>query len=70
MQLTIFDDIYYRAFYPLTFTRSIGDLRCGALKLRQRVEYLFGDEDSATSIFVEPRLKALYLERHPDWQVN
>ncbi|MDD2596075.1 MAG: putative sugar nucleotidyl transferase [Candidatus Cloacimonetes bacterium] len=68
MQLVIFDDNYHKSFYPITLTRVVGDIRCGILKLRQRLEYLFGDQGS--SYVMEPRLEKLYCERHPDWEIN
>jgi len=66
--MIIFDDLQAAAFYPLTLSRSVGDLRCGILKLRQRLQELLHDEDSA--VWIEPRLARLYRERHPDWSVN
>jgi len=68
MHLVIFDDRYSKSFFPITLTRSVGDLRCGILKLRQRLEYIFAKEDS--SVIIDPRLFELYSERHPDWQIN
>lgn len=68
MQVVIFDDISTQNFYPLTHTRSTGDLRCGILKLRQRLQHAFEAEDSV--IVIDPRLERLYRERHPDWQIN
>ncbi len=41
MQTVIFDDDALSNFYPLTLNRSIGDLRCGITKLRQRLESIF-----------------------------
>lgn len=66
--MIIFDDLQAAAFYPLTLSRSVGDLRCGILKLRQRLQELLHDEDSA--VWIEPRLVRLYRERHSDWNVN
>lgn len=67
MKLQIFDDPNRVDFYPLTHLRSVGDLRCGILKLRQRLESVFGEE--AGSI-IAPELVELYTERHPDWMIN
>ncbi|MDY0151492.1 MAG: putative sugar nucleotidyl transferase [Candidatus Cloacimonas sp.] len=69
MQLVIFDDIQSSAFYPLTLNRPISDLRCGILKLRQRLESCFAPEGT-TAIVVEPILAAMLCKRHPDWLVN
>lgn len=67
--LVIFDDLYREEFYPLTHLRVTGDLRCGILKLRQRLELLFsGDEDS--TYLIPDELQALYQTRHPDWQTK
>ncbi|GAB1468755.1 GlmU family protein [Candidatus Cloacimonadota bacterium] len=69
MQIVIFDDHKRANFYPLTLNRSIGDLRCGILKLRQRLETAFGSDDSS-SVIIDPILVPLYKERHPDWLIN
>lgn len=69
MQIIVFDDHKRSSFYPLTLTRSTGDLRCGILKLRQRLESSFG-ADETTSVIIDPVLVPLYTERHPDWQIN
>ena len=67
MKLAIFDD-NPAYFYPVSLTRSVGDIRCGILKLRQRLQaLLFGEEEI---IFVDNALEAMYLERHPDWLIN
>nr|MDK2851039.1 hypothetical protein [Candidatus Cloacimonadota bacterium] len=68
MHIVIFDDTHNKSFYPISQTRSIGDLRVGILKLRQRLEYAFGAED--TIVHIDPRLMPLYQERHPEWQIN
>ena len=64
--LVIFDDIHRIDFSPLTQLRVTGDLRCGILKLRQRLELLFSEEDD-TAYIVPKDLQDLYRERHPDW---
>lgn len=68
MKTVIFDDTFTPAFYPITHTRMLGDLRCGILKLRQRLEYIFDADDSC--VFIHLSLQELYQERHPDWQIN
>ncbi|MDD4148040.1 MAG: putative sugar nucleotidyl transferase, partial [Candidatus Cloacimonetes bacterium] len=68
MQVIIFDDKRFNNFFPISHTRSVGDLRCGILKLRQRLQFVFDSDDSM--VIIEPRLYALYRERHPDWQIN
>jgi len=67
MKLAVFDD-FPVAFYPISLTRSIGDIRCGVLKLRQRLQaLLFGEEEA---VFIDSSLVPVYRERHPDWQIN
>ncbi|MBW6513631.1 MAG: hypothetical protein K0B87_02620 [Candidatus Syntrophosphaera sp.] len=66
--MIIFDDHKAACFYPLALNRSVGDLRCGILKLRQRLQQFLGDGEY--QLWLEPRLQALYRERHPGWQIN
>jgi UDP-N-acetylglucosamine diphosphorylase/glucosamine-1-phosphate N-acetyltransferase len=65
--MLIFDD-RPALFYPVSLTRSVGDLRCGILKLRQR--WLELSDDDEDIIWVEPSLMELYRFRHPDWHLN
>ena len=68
MNYVIFDDERRSNFFPITYTRSTGDLRVGILKLRQRISsYL---ELSEANIIVSSELEAIYKERHKDWTVN
>ncbi len=67
MRIAVFDDIP-ALFYPITLSRCTGDIRCGVLKLRQRIQELLQAEDEI--VVIEPRLANLYRLRHPDWQVN
>ncbi len=67
--MIVFDDQNTAAFYPLTQNRSVGDLRCGILKLRQRLQQFLEDGDD-TAIWTDPLLAELYRERKPEWQVN
>lgn len=68
MKYVVFDDAKWENFFPITLTRSTGDLRTGILKLRQRIgAYL---ETEITDIIVNPLLEAVYRERHPEWKVN
>lgn len=68
MKVAIFDDESYRHFFPLTYTRSIFDLRVGILKLRQRINYYLDNDDE--HYIVAEYLADLYQERHPEWQIN
>jgi hypothetical protein len=65
--MIIYDDIP-QAFYPICLSRPVSDLRCGILKLRQRLTALFKDDDAA--LWIEPRLEKLWQERLPDWPLN
>jgi UDP-N-acetylglucosamine diphosphorylase/glucosamine-1-phosphate N-acetyltransferase len=67
MNLCVFDDQPGK-FYPASLTRSVGDIRCGVLKLRQRLQALFYGEQE--SVMIEDGLLELYRERHPEWFVN
>ncbi|MBP9038654.1 MAG: hypothetical protein KBF72_03785, partial [Candidatus Syntrophosphaera sp.] len=66
--MIIFDDKKQNLFFPLTLNRCVGDLRCGILKLRQRLEELLAPED--TAFWIDPDLLNLYKARHPDWKLN
>ena len=68
MKVTIFDDEFYRNFFPITLTRSTGDLRVGILKLRQRLQSFFHTEE--TNVIIPEFLEEIYRERHPKWQIN
>ncbi len=68
MIYVIFDDRFHENFYPLTLTRSTGDLRVGILKLRQRISAYLEAEN--LPLIISARLTELYRERHPEWQIN
>lgn len=68
MNYIIFDDLTYKQFLPMTNLRSISDLRCGILKLRQRIAFVFDFE--AGNLIVNDYLIDLYKERHPEWVLN
>jgi UDP-N-acetylglucosamine diphosphorylase/glucosamine-1-phosphate N-acetyltransferase len=68
MRITVFDDNHQEHFFPLTQNRSLGDLRCGILKLRQRLQNIA--EQDVCSIIIKPDLETLYQIRHKDWQIN
>ena len=67
--MIVFDDQYRAAFFPLAQNRSVGDLRCGILKLRQRLQQFLDDSDE-TAVWTDPLLTGLYRERKPEWPVN
>jgi len=66
--MIVFDDAQTSAFYPLTLNRSVGDLRCGILKLRQRLQQALTADNDA--VWIAERLAPWYRERHPDWAIN
>jgi UDP-N-acetylglucosamine diphosphorylase/glucosamine-1-phosphate N-acetyltransferase len=67
VNLSIFDDKPAK-FFPVSLTRSVGDVRCGILKLRQRLQaLLFGETDF---VIIDKDLVHLYQDRHPDWRIN
>ena len=65
--MIIFDDIP-KAFYPICQSRPVSDIRCGILKLRQRISNLFDDDEAV--LWIEPRLQELWQSRLPDWPIN
>lgn len=68
MYYVLFDDNERINLFPLTLTRSTGDLRLGVLKLRQRlIAQLNIDE---YSVIVSKDLLPVYKERHSDWDIN
>ncbi|MDO9578377.1 MAG: putative sugar nucleotidyl transferase [Candidatus Cloacimonadales bacterium] len=68
MKYVIFDDQKWENFFPLTLTRSTGDLRVGILKLRQRISAYF--ELDKTNLIIFSSLEKIYRERHPEWIIN
>ncbi|MDP8221032.1 MAG: putative sugar nucleotidyl transferase, partial [Candidatus Stygibacter frigidus] len=68
MIIVLFDDVNYRHFFPITYTRSTSDLRVGILKLRQRLNLFLDNTDS--HLIVADYLEDIYRERHPDWYIN
>ena len=68
MNFIIFDDEKRENFYPITLTRSTGDLRVGVLKLRQRLNAYFNIEED--KIIISTDLETIYKERHPEWKIN
>ncbi|MDD4277150.1 MAG: putative sugar nucleotidyl transferase [Candidatus Cloacimonetes bacterium] len=68
MHVIIFDDLKHKSFYPITQTRSVGDIRCGILKLRQRLGQAFDAQQEC--VLIDPLLADIYQERHADWLIN
>lgn len=68
MNEIIFDDHKWSSFLPMTYTRSIGDLRAGIVKLKQRIAYSF--EFEPVNFIVPEHLVSLCSERHPQKNYN
>ncbi len=68
MQVIIFDDHKWKNFFPITSTRSTGDLRTGILKQRQKITAMLGEE--INRVVIDESLVPLYRERHEDWEIN
>ena len=68
MQLCIFEDQYFSNFFPLVYLRPVYALRCGATKLREKIERLF----PRTSIVYHcrPALTDYLREVHHNKYVN
>jgi UDP-N-acetylglucosamine diphosphorylase / glucose-1-phosphate thymidylyltransferase / UDP-N-acetylgalactosamine diphosphorylase / glucosamine-1-phosphate N-acetyltransferase / galactosamine-1-phosphate N-acetyltransferase len=69
MKCVIFDDSRYNNFFPITCTRSTGDLRVGILKLRQRLAASLDCDDNYSMIIPE-FLAKVYQERFSDRSIN
>ncbi len=69
----IFEDELHANFYPLSLTRPLWDLRCGAFSFRERWEHLirarFG-KNSHIFFFTREHLVPWYRSRYPDCEVN
>ncbi|MEM3615553.1 MAG: putative sugar nucleotidyl transferase, partial [Candidatus Methanomethylicia archaeon] len=67
MRLLIFEDEFYRNFYPMTFTRPIYDLRIGFYSLLKHFIDFFGFE---TILYVRDYLAEFLKVRFRDFDVN
>lgn len=68
MQLCIFEDQQFSNFLPLVYFRPVYALRCGATKLREKIERLFG---KASVVFhCRPELVEYLREVHPKSLIN
>ncbi len=68
MNICIFEDDKYKNFLPLTYLRAIFDLRCGIMKLRQKIAYLFSNH--SIYYIIREELVPYYRERFPDRNFN
>ncbi len=68
MRLCLFEDAAVADLAPLSLTRPVFDLRCGAATLRERQQRLL--PGASLSAIVRPSLIALCRLEHPDFAVN
>ena len=68
MQLCIFEDRQFSNFLPLVFFRPVYALRCGATKLRDKIERLFPQADVV--YHSRPELTEYLREVHPKRMIN
>lgn len=67
-QICIYEDDHYVNLYPLTLTRPVFELRCGASTLAERIARYFPEAE----IFYQcrPLLASVYHEQYPDRRIN
>jgi UDP-N-acetylglucosamine diphosphorylase / glucose-1-phosphate thymidylyltransferase / UDP-N-acetylgalactosamine diphosphorylase / glucosamine-1-phosphate N-acetyltransferase / galactosamine-1-phosphate N-acetyltransferase len=68
MRICIFEDQGWSALAPLSLTRPVCELRCGASTLWQRQVAHFTAKD--VGVQIRPMLAELCRLNHPDWQIN
>jgi len=68
MKINIFEDSRWENFLPLTYTHAVFDLRCGILKLRQKIAYYYPEYDY--HLIVRKDLEELYKNRFPERHIN
>jgi len=68
MNYIIFEDEGYKNFLPFTYTRFVGAMRVGILKLRQRIGIYF--DFSPVNVILRLDLESMYRQRHKNWQIN
>lgn len=68
MQLCIFEDQLCKNFLPLVYFRPVYALRCGATKIREKIERLL--PNAAVVYHSRPELADYLGERHPDRTMN
>lgn len=68
MSLIIFDDSNITDFYPITLTRSAGELRSGIMKLKQRIAAYMCEEN--TGLIIPDSISEVYQERKPLLLIN
>ncbi len=68
MKINIFEDSRWENFLPLTYTHAVFDLRCGILKLRQKIAYCYPEYDY--HLIVRKDLEELYKNRFPERPIN
>jgi len=68
MNYIIFEDEGYKNFLPFTYTRFVGAMRVGILKLRQRIGIYF--DFPPANVILRFDLESMYRQRHKNWQIN
>lgn len=68
MKFIIFDDNKWQNFLPFTYTHSVGSIRAGVLKFRQRIAHFFDFETE--NLIVCDNLINLYKQRYQDKNIN
>lgn len=68
MQLCIFEDQYFSNFLPLAYFRPVYALRCGAVKLRRKIERLF--PRASVAYHCRSELTEYLREVHPYSLIN
>ncbi|MBC8525948.1 MAG: hypothetical protein ISS28_04070 [Candidatus Cloacimonetes bacterium] len=68
MKIVIFEDNRWKNFLPLTYTRAAFDLKCGILKLRQKIAYFY--QKNKIHLIVRKDFKHFYSNRFPQKPIN
>ncbi len=68
MKLCVFEDSSWDQFLPLTFTRAYFDLRCGILKLRQKITRFYPEAEKY--LLLREEFQQLYSSRYHEYKIN
>jgi UDP-N-acetylglucosamine diphosphorylase/glucosamine-1-phosphate N-acetyltransferase len=69
MNYYLFEDCHFENFLPLSYTRSVGDIRIGRHTFIDRVQKLMTPSDNLY-LFVRPEIENLTREKYPELEVN
>jgi len=69
MNYYLFENSQFENFLPLSFTRSVGDIRIGKHTFIERVQRLMTPSDKL-SLFVRSEIENLTREKYPELEVN